>query len=264
MASTIRYKPLRKLGQNFLTDQHVASQIVAAAELTNKDVVLEPGAGYGILTRLLERESGLVIAVEKDPRLASYLRREFAESNTVSIIEGDVIRVPLPPFNKVVGTPSYKLSSRLILFLTKNPFQRAALVFQKEFGERLLAEPGSSEYGRLSVTAQRSLIIRSMLAIPSSAFRPRPKVDSLLLGISPKISKIDDGGSFEELVRGLFNQRRRLVRSSLLHFLSRTKGEENARKIIGKIDIPEKRVYQLSFDDIERLREQLKQSSCRA
>jgi 16S rRNA (adenine1518-N6/adenine1519-N6)-dimethyltransferase len=258
VAATVLYRPLKRLGQNFLADKRVASRVVSNAELTSTDTILEPGAGYGTLTHLLEKQAGRIIAVEKDSRLVSHLRREFENNPTVSVIEGDVLKIPLPSFNKVVGTPPYILSSKLILFLTKNKFDLASLVFQKEFGERLLAEAGTAEYGRLSITAQRSLTIRPIMNIPAAAFRPRPKVGSILLRISP--NNVNTGVNeelFEELVRGLFNQRRRVVRGSFIHFLSKKIGREKARTSLEAMALPDKRVFQLTISDLEELCQQL-------
>ena len=258
MATNVLYRPLKRLGQNFLANKHIASRVVSVAELTNTDTVLEPGAGYGTVTRLLENQAGRVLAVEKDRRLAAHLRKEFERSPTVSVIEGDVLKIPLPSFNKIVGTPPYVLSSKLILFLKKKKFELASLVLQKEFGERLLAEAGTADYGRLSITAQRSLTIRPIMNIPAAAFRPRPKVDSILLRISPnKINTAMNEELFEELVRGLFNQRRRVVRSSFLHFLSKKIGREKARETLKEMTLPEKRVFQLTIGDLEALCQQL-------
>jgi len=258
VATNVLYRPLKRLGQNFLANKHIASRVVSVAELTNTDTVLEPGAGYGTLTRLLENQAGRVLAVEKDRRLAAHLRKEFERNPTVSVIEGDVLKIPLPSFNKIVGTPPYVLSSKLILFLKKKKFELASLVLQKEFGERLLAEAGTADYGRLSITAQRSLKIRPIMNIPAAAFRPRPKVDSILLRISPnKINTAVNEELFEELVRGLFNQRRRVVRSSFLHFLSKKIGREKARETLKEMTLPEKRVFQLTIGDLEALCQQL-------
>jgi 16S rRNA (adenine1518-N6/adenine1519-N6)-dimethyltransferase len=256
--ATVLYRPLKRLGQNFLADKRVAARVVSNAELTSNDTVLEPGPGYGTLTRLLEMQAGQVIAVEKDRRLAAHLRSEFANSPKVEVIEGDVLEIPLPPFDKVVGTPPYALSSKLILFLTRKKFELASLVFQKEFGERLLAEAGTTDYGRLSIAVQRSLAIRPIMNISAAAFRPRPKVDSILLRISPKeVNTAVNEGLFEELVRGLFNQRKRVVRSSFLHFLSQKIGREKARSILETITLPEKRVFQLNISDLEEISRQL-------
>lgn len=258
MATNVLYRPLKRFGQNFLANKHIAERVVSAAELTRTDVVLEPGAGYGTLTRLLVGQAGRVLAVEKDRRLVAHLQKEFGNSPTVSVIEGDVLRIPLPEFNKVVGTPPYVLSSKLVLFLTTKKFEIASLVFQKEFGERLLAGAGTADYGRLSITAQRSLTIRPIMNISAAAFRPKPKVDSILLRMTPnKVRTAVNEELFEELVRGLFNQRRRVVRSSFQHYLSKKIGRENARASLEAMTLPEKRVYQLTVSDLEELCQQL-------
>jgi 16S rRNA (adenine1518-N6/adenine1519-N6)-dimethyltransferase len=258
VATKVFHRPLKRLGQNFLVNKHIAERIVSTAELRKEDTVLEPGAGYGTLTSLLEEQAGRVLAVERDPRLAAYLRKEFENSPTVSIIEGDVLKVPLPKFSKVAGTPPYVLSSKLVVFLTQKKFELASLVLQKEFGERLLAEPGTSEYGRISIAAQRYLRIRPIMNISAAAFRPKPRVDSILLRMSPnETNPAIDEESFQELVRGLFNQRRRVVRSSFQHYLSKKMGRQNARKSLDAITLPDKRVYQLTIADLEDLCQQL-------
>ena len=258
MAVPVQIRPSKRLGQNFLSDHRVATRIVSVAELGSKDTVLEPGSGYGILTHEIAEQAGQVIAVEKDHRLAAHLRQEFENNSSVTIVEGDVLKVELPPFNKVVGTPPYTVSSKLVLLLTKRKFDLASLVFQKEFGERLLAKPGTSDYGRLSIAAQRSLMVEPIMNISAGAFRPKPKVDSVLLRISPRKARPGlDEIQFEELVRGLFNQRKRLVRSSLLHFLSKKLGREKALATLTSVNVPEKRVFQLTMTDLEDLCGQL-------
>ncbi len=261
MATSVLYRPVKRLGQNFLADKRVAARVVSNAELTANDTVLEPGPGYGTLTRLLEKQAGRIIAVEKDRRLAAHLRSEFKNSQKIEVIEGDVLDIPLPPFNKVVGTPPYVLSSKLILFLMRKEFDLASLVFQKEFGERLLAEAGTPDYGRLSIAAQRSLAIRPIMNISAAAFRPRPKVDSILLRISPKkVNTTVNEGLFEELVRGLFNQRKRVVRSSFIRFLSQKIGREKAQSTLATMTLPEKRVFQLNISDLEEISRQLSEA----
>ena len=259
MAPLYPHRPSKRLGQNFLLDQNIASDIVSSIHPTESDTVLEPGPGHGTLTRLLQKKAGKVIAVEKDPSLVRELTETFRDYPNVVIIEGDILKTnPLPDFNKVVSTPPYYLSSKLALFLSKTKFDIAAVVFQKEFGERLLAEPGTREYGRLTVSVRRRLSIEKIRQISRTAFQPRPKVDSILLRMTPQPSfRQLDELLFEEVVRGVFNQRRRLVRSALLHFLTKKLGRENGRKIMSEIAIPDARVFQLSIAQLEDLSEQL-------
>src|SRR2546425_4059343 len=251
------HRPWRRLGQNFLRDREVASRIVDAAQLDSEDVVLEPGAGTGVLTRLIRTKAGRVIAVEKDPRLALGLRETFVNNGDVVVIEGDLLTSSLPPFNRVLGTPPYYLSSKLVLLLTRSKLETAHLVFQKEFGERLAAPPGSKDYGRLSVMTQKSFAVKPVFAIPRAAFVPKPKVDSILVELKPWPGSGSESGLFEETVRGLFNQRRRLVKSSLLHYLRLNLGEAKARTILPKMVLPEGRVFQLTVAQFEDLSDQL-------
>ncbi len=259
MAPLYAHRPSKRLGQNFLLDQNIASDIVSSVDPTESDTVLEPGPGHGTLTRLLQKKAGKVIAVEKDPVLVRELTETFRDYPNIVIIEGDILKTnPLPDFNKLVSTPPYYLSSRLALFLSKTKFDMAGVVLQKEFGERLLAEPGTREYGRLTVSVRRRLNIEKIREISRTAFRPRPKVDSILLRLTPLqyLRQLDEQ-SFEEVVRGVFTQRRRLTRSALAHFLTKRLGRESARKIISEIVVPDARVFQLSIAQLEDLSEQL-------
>jgi len=259
VASHYPHRPSKKLGQNFLLDQSIASDIVSSINPTESDTVLEPGPGHGTLTRLLQKKAGKVIAVEKDPVLVRELTETFRDYPNIVIIEGDILKTkPLPDFNKLVSTPPYYLSSKLALFLSKTKFDMAGVVLQKEFGERLLAEPGTREYGRLTVSVRRRLNIEKIRGISRTAFRPRPKVDSILLRMTPlqNLRQLNEQ-SFEEVVRGVFTQRRRLTRSALAHFLTKRLGRESARKIISEIVVPDARVFQLSIAQLEDLSEQL-------
>ncbi len=208
---------------------------------------------------MLREKAGKVVAVEKDPVLVRELRETFKDHSNVVIVEGDILKInPLPDFNKLLSTPPYYLSSKLALFLSKTKFDVASVVFQKEFGERLLAEPGTREYGRLTVSVRRRLNIEKIREISRTGFRPRPKVDSILLRMTPQQSLRQlDEPLFEEVVRGVFTQRRRLVRGALLHFLSKKIGRENGRKLMSEIAFPDSRVYQLSVAQLEDLSEQL-------
>ena len=251
--------PSKKLGQHFLKDLAIADAIVSAADLDGTDSVLEPGAGHGVVTRLLEAKASHVIAVEKDRRLVAELRKDFFKSPSVEIIEGDVLKTRLPAFNRVVGTPPYNISSKLVLLLQGSQFTKAHLVFQKEFADRLLAHPGTPDYGRLSVTAQRTMTMRSLMLVSREAFTPKPKIDSVLVSFEPKPYSTDaDTMILTDMVRGIFTQRRRLVRGALLHFLRLKLGKERARSIISSLNLPTSRVYQLSIRELEEIATQLK------
>ncbi len=225
-----KHRPSKRLGQNFLTDPGIAEEIVSSVSPGPGDTVLEPGPGHGTLTRLLQKKAGRLVAIEKDPGLASELREAFRNESNVTVLEGDILKMgeSIPAFNKLVSTPPYYISSKLTLFLASRKFDVAAVVFQKEFGERLLAEPGSRDYGRLTVMARRKLNIERIRDISRIAL-------------------------FEELVRGIFTQRRRLSKGALTHFLSLKYGRELGKALVSRISIPDARVYQLSIEQLENL-----------
>jgi 16S rRNA (adenine1518-N6/adenine1519-N6)-dimethyltransferase len=256
------HRPSKRLGQNFLLDQRIALDIVSSIHPSKSDTVLEPGPGHGTLTRLLQKEAGRVVAVEKDPLLVRELTETFRDCSNVVVVEGDILKTrPLPDFNKIVSTPPYYLSSKLALFLSRTKFDTAGIVFQKEFGERLLAQPGTREYGRLTVSVRRRLKIEKVRAISRTAFQPKPKVDSILLRMTPQETVRDVNELlFEEVVRGVFTQRRRLARGALTHFLTKRLGRENGRKLVSEIAVPDARVFQLSIAQFEDLSESLKPS----
>lgn len=252
--SSSEHRPLKRLGQNFLVDNQIANEIVSSSKLTRTDTVLEPGPGKGALTRRLVKLAGKVIAVEKDPFLARQLQGSLSDFGNLEVIQGDFLKTSLPEFNKVVTTPPYYLSSKLILFLTKTPFESASIVLQREFGERLAARAGTREYGRLSVLSNRNFHVDILRNIPRSAFQPQPKVESLLVTLTRKKSQTKlNEEFFQELVRGMFTQRRRLVRSALAHFLTLRLGKGEARRVMEQMQVPDRRVYELSVDELEKL-----------
>jgi len=218
------HRPRKRFGQNFLRDQHVLDRIVKAAELQEGDRILEIGPGAGALTtRLLE--TGLpVLAVEIDKDLAATLQ-ERTDKN-LDIVIGDVLRLDWadllrkPPYKLIANLP-YNISSQVLFRVLEHrqSFQRLVLMFQKEVGERMLAEENSREYGILSVLMQTWFQIDRVVKVPPQAFTPPPKVDSVVLCLEPLTKpRIDlrDEERFRQLVRGAFAQRRKTLRNSLL------------------------------------------------
>ncbi len=249
--------PIRRLGQNFLVDQSAARRLVSSAELTDRDIVLEVGAGYGNLTSFLIEEARVVIAVEKDPRLVTYLRKRFANDSRVQVLQGDFLKMELPRFDKVVSTPPYYISSKLILRLLGSKFIAAVLALQREFAERLAAEPGGRDYGRLTVMLRHAANIDLLDVIPRASFRPIPKVDSQIVKIIPKkLGCTEDHKIFEALVRELFNQRRRKVSGPLRKYFQKLFNDQ-AESAMNEINPPPKRVYELTPDEFKQMASRL-------
>jgi len=254
LESLVDAHPLRRLGQNFLADKAARDLIVDRAELSRSDVVLEVGPGTGFLTETLLDRAGKVIAVEKDSRLVGLLRRRHRGNRRLRIIEGDVLKTKLPPFNKVVSCPPYYISSRLVLLLISKRFRRAVLTLQKEFAERLAARAGSCEYGRISVMVQHKATIELTGLISRHSFRPVPKVDSAIVVIRRKKSEtpVKNERLFADLVRFFFTQRRRKAAKVLRRYVE-TFSKDRMATAQAVPSLPDVRVFQLTVGDFERL-----------
>jgi len=232
--------PKKRLGQNFTVNSDMLQRLVSHASITKDDIVLEVGAGLGFLTQLLSSKCKKVIAVEVDPTLAEILRKQLHSLQNVDLIEGDILKVSLPPFNKVVSAPPYSISSPLLFRLLERKFDWAVLILQKEFAERLAASVGSKDYGRLTVTIYYRADVELLDYVPRTMFYPPPDVDSMMVRLKPRDPpfQVEDETIFFELVRTLFTQRNRKVRNGLISFLRK-------REITGKeaVELADSTVY---------------------
>jgi len=250
--------PLKKFGQHFLIDKTIREELVETAALTAKDTVLEIGPGLGFLTTLLADRAGRVIAVEKDRTLAAYLMDRLSGKKNVRIIQADILATNIPEYTKIVSSPPYNISSKLILLILKSNFKLAALLLQREFARRLTAVHASSEYGRLSVMLQSKAKAELIAPVPRSAFFPPPRADSSIVTIEP--TKVDlpiaNYGLFEELVRGLFTQRRRRLTGVLSRYLKRHYPAMH-HHLLERVTVLDKRVYEMSPEEFVSLSNQI-------
>ncbi len=214
----IRVSPVKSLGQNFLHDQNLARWIVAQTELNRDDFVVEIGPGLGALTELLAQESGGVLALEKDARLADFLRSRLpadkVEIRHMDALDFDVRVLFTKPRVKFVANLPYYLSSQLLLKFCKwpTPISLTLLMLQREMAERLTAMPGTKDYGALTLTVQLHYRCELLRIIPASVFIPRPDVDSAIVRLWPRAPDelaMCDSGAFHDLVRLGFSQRRK-------------------------------------------------------
>lgn len=246
------FVPKKRFGQNFLIDKRWLEKITSYAEISPDEIVLEVGPGLGGLTQLLQTKAKKVIAVEKDPALVEFLSRKFLNNPKVEIITGDILKIDLPDYSKVVATPPYNISSKLLFLLLRRRCQTIILALQKEFAQRLVAKPGTKDYGRLTVMIAHKARAEILDYISRDAFNPRPKVDSAIIKVTLGDTKEGiDEEPFVDVVRGLFTQRRRTLRVSLKHYLrDRT---QSFPKEIYELGILDKRVFQLSVEEFEEI-----------
>ena len=176
--------PDRNLGQSFLVNPVVARKIVESANLDSDSRVLEIGGGLGMLSEMLAESAGRVYIVEIDKKLVLALREILSEYSNVEIIQGDALTIDLPEVDRVVSNLPYSISSPISFrLLEEAKFQFAILMYQSEFAQRLFAEPGSSNYSRLSVGIQYLAHIQEVMYVPATDFYPIPAVDSMVVRV---------------------------------------------------------------------------------
>jgi len=252
-----RVFPKKRLGQNFMTDSALLQRMISYAGLNSEDVVLEVGAGLGFLTRLLSSKCKKVVAVEVDLKLVQVLREQFQGIGNIELIEGDVLKASAPPFNKVVSTPPYSISSPLLFWLLEKPFDIAVLTFQKEFAERLAAPVGSKDYSRLTVSTYYRTDVELLDYVPRAAFYPSPDVDSMVVRLKPKPKppfRLKNEKVFFELVQAVFTQRNKKLRNAILPlFQKRGISKEKAQELADSLTFHDKRVRELAPEDFGAL-----------
>ena len=181
------------------------------------DRVIELGAGTGNLSEeILKRGPKKLTLIEKDPDMIRYLRRRFSSDPRVDIVEKDIREVfPIRDYEKIAANPPYYLSSVIVVGLSRSEFHRAVMTFQREFAERMVAKPGSPEYGSLSVLSALLFKVELVALIGKSSFRPPPKVDSALLVIEPKNVPDTVREAILSYSRRIFSRKKRTLRKIL-------------------------------------------------
>lgn len=253
------YRTKKRFGQHFLHDRSVIDKIVTAAKLDPEEEVVEIGPGLGVLTDHLLPAAAHVHVMEIDRDLIE--RLEARQDPRLTVHAGDVLKLhwtkllPRPPYTLVANLP-YNISSQIVFRLLEHRqlFQRLVLMFQREVGERLVADPGGKDYGILSVLCQLWYDIDVVTLVKPGAFNPPPKVDSIVLHFKPLLQpRVDPINEvfFQRVVKAAFTQRRKTLRNSLLAsgFEALEIDESLA---IAEID-PGRRGETLSLEDFSRL-----------
>jgi 16S rRNA (adenine1518-N6/adenine1519-N6)-dimethyltransferase len=215
----------KSLGQNFLVDGNLQRKIVEALDARASDEVLEIGPGRGELTRHLVGSVRRLVLVELDDRLAAALEEAYGEREDVVVVHGDVLELDRsalaedPAALLVVGNIPYNITTPIIFDLLERPRPaRIVLMVQREVADRILAEPGTGEYGALAVGVQSVARVDRVLHVPRQAFRPVPRVDSTVIRIvphRPPSLEIEDELRLRDLTRMAFQWRRKQMQKIL-------------------------------------------------
>jgi len=259
--------PAKSRGQNFLTSGAVADRIVAAAELSESDPVIEIGPGLGILTeKIAARPIRSLTLVELDARLAARLRERFAQRGAadVRVINADFLAIDFAALIsdlpvKVIGNLPFNVAAAILRRLSDNArmISRMVLMFQREVAARIRAMPGDDAYGALSVFTALYWKIDLHFSVAAGSFHPRPKVDAEVLAFTPRTTPSFAAGNENErdvleTVRASFSAPRKTIRNALGHSLG-IDGARVARALERAAIDPATRAEKLGVPDFLRL-----------
>ena len=222
-------RPRKRWGQHFLCDPSVAGRIVDTAEVGPESIVLEIGPGLGALTDQLAARAAALYLIEIDAELAGRLAARYADDPRVHVLHADALEVAFAevvrePCATVVANLPYNISTPLLFrFLDeRRRFPRAVIMLQREVAARLVARPGSEDYGVTSVLVQAFAQVRRAFGVSRRSFLPTPQVDSAVVDIrwSPEPrADVGDVGLFRTVVRAAFGKRRKMLRNALADLL---------------------------------------------
>ena len=226
----MRHIPRKRFGQHFLTDASILDGIVAAINPRADDVIVEIGPGEGVLTARMLAAVARIYAVEIDRDLASGLRRKYG-SERLMLIEGDALALDfsmLPAGLRVIGNLPYNISTALMFHLCAfaDRFVDMHFMLQKEVVERMAAGPSTPAYGRLSVMTQYWFEVQPLFRVPASAFRPPPKVESMMVRLTPRHAELRclaDADMLKRVVTAAFSHRRKTLRNALAGLLTESR-----------------------------------------
>ena len=217
-------KAKKSLGQNFLIDQNIIDKIINTVEIDNKSI-LEVGPGTGNLTKaILKKNPKKLIVIEKDNNLAELLKKDF--DNNIKIVNDDILKIDENKLDAdvltVFGNLPYNISTEILcnwIVNIKNKnfwFDNLVLMFQKEVAERIIAKFNTKNYGRLSILSNWKLEIEKICDVQPSSFLPKPKIDSSVLLLKPKLDffPLSNPKNLEKLTRTFFMHRRKMLKKS--------------------------------------------------
>ena len=237
----------KKLGQNFLINQQIIDEIIEKSQITKEDTILEIGPGLGSLTKALMQNAKRVIAVELDENMVNILKNRFNNEN-LEIINEDILKIDLNEITnkygkiKVVANLPYYITTPIVMKLLEEEYniESITVMVQKEVGERLCAEPGSRDFGAVTVGVNYYSNSKIIIDVPKDNFMPVPEVDSCVIKLDilnePPVA-VKDKKRFFRLVKAAFSQRRKTINNSLA---SGEFSKENVLNTLSKLGIDAK------------------------
>lgn len=262
----LKIRPKKRLGQHFVVNSKILQRTIESASLGPEDIVVEIGAGLGSLTVPMAQRVKKVYAIEVDPRLAYELRNQLAANDSVEVIQADALQVDFAPWYeqwqrkmKVVANLPYEISSPMIfrLFQERNYFSLFVLMLQLEVAKRVVARPGTKDYGPLSLWSQLYTRARIAFSVHPQAFYPPPQVESAVVRfeILPQPSVVvEDEKILRQVIRSAFTYRRKTLVNALRLGEFAHLPAEKIREALQSVSIsPESRGEALSLEQFRDL-----------
>lgn len=256
MSDRAPHRARKRFGQNFLVDQNTINRIIRAIDPKPGEYIAEIGPGQAALTLPLIDSGAELSAVEIDRDLAAELSRRFSTRDNFSLQNVDALEcdfsslVPVGQSLRIIGNLPYNISTPLVFHLLsfRHVIEDMVFMLQSEVVDRIVAEPGSKSYGRLSVMVQYHCEAERLLSVPPGAFRPVPRVESAIVSLQPKPSAPtpDEAESMAVVVRAAFSARRKTLRNTLRDVLTAEQIESQG------ID-PARRAESVSLAEFEAL-----------
>ncbi len=241
----------KKFGQNFLIDTNVLNKIIAAAQITKEDCVLEIGPGIGTMTQYLAESAGAVVAVEIDRALIPVLQDTLSEYDNVTVINDDILRLDInrivqeknagSPIKVVANLPYYITTPIIMgLFESHVPLKSITVMVQKEVADRMQVGPGRKDYGALSLAVQYYAKPKIVANVPPNCFIPRPNVGSAVICLTryeePPVGVKDEQRLFS-IIRAAFNQRRKTLVNALVNAQNLSFSKEQIVQALSQMEL---------------------------
>ena len=234
----------KSLDQHFLYADSILKREVEYAEINTEDKLLEIGPGIGTLTeKILEKTNNLTV-IEIDSKFEPLLQKNVGE-----VIIGDALKVEWPECNKIISNVPYSISSPLVFKILEQPIELAVLCLQKEFANRMVAEPGTKNYSRLSVNCAVRADIEFLETISKGKFFPIPLVDSALVRLRPKNIHLPE--KFDDITRAIFQHKNKKLRNALMDSYHEIGTKEEVASFVESFgEIVQTKVFKLTPEDI--------------
>ena len=260
----LNVKPKKSWGQNFLIDNNIATKIINQSDISKQDVILEIGPGLGAITEELITRAKKVVAVEKEPKFCSYLSDKFSKYDNIEIINGDILKIDIPPHDKVISNIPYTITGPILekVFFKRNP-PLGIISIEKSIAERIFLSKNYKNFSRISVTLNSFMIPARKFDISRSCFYPAPKIDITLIKIAPKENIdpfLEENNSkifFLKFIAGIMPYKNKdIVNALFLFFKSKNKNrfsKEEVLKILQENDFGNNKLFSLNIEEFLKL-----------